>query len=42
MLHNSSQESRVRICEGNSSANTKVSKEGGGGGATDARAEIAL
>lgn len=39
MLHNSSQERGGGICEGNSSANTKVSEEGGG---RDARAEIPL
>lgn len=32
----------MRIREGNSSAKTKVSEEGGGRGATDARAEIPL
>jgi len=33
-------EKRMRICERNSSADTKVSAEGGGGGARDARADI--
>ena len=32
----------VRICERNNSADTKVSEEGGGGGAPGARAEIPL
>ncbi|GAB0181460.1 acid sphingomyelinase-like phosphodiesterase 3b [Grus japonensis] len=32
----------VRRCERNNSADTKVSAEGGGGGAPDARAEIPL
>ena len=35
-------ESGVRLCERNSSADTKVSGEGGGGGAPDAGAEIPL
>ena len=29
----------MRLCERNNSADTKVSEEGGGGGAQDARAE---
>jgi len=37
MLHNSSEERGVRICERNHSADTKVS-EGGGGGAPGTRA----
>ena len=43
-LHNtsSSQKRGVRICERNSPAATKVSEEGGGGGAPGARAEIPL
>jgi len=32
----------VRICEGNNSADTKGSEEGGGGGAPGAGAEIPL
>ena len=32
----------MRICESNSSADTKVREEGGGGGAPGARAEIPL
>ena len=32
----------VRICERNNSADTKVSEEGGGGGAPGTRAEIPL
>ena len=32
----------MRICERNNSADTKVSEEGGGGGAPGARAEIPL
>jgi len=32
----------VRLCERNNSADTKVSEEGGEGGALDARAEISL
>ncbi|CAM9233957.1 unnamed protein product, partial [Bubo scandiacus] len=32
----------VRMCESNSSADTKVSEEGGGGGAPGAGAEIPL
>ena len=35
-------ERRVRIREGNNPADPKVSKEGGGGGAPGARAEIPL
>jgi len=42
LLHNSSWSRGVRICERNSSADTKVSEEGQGGGATGARAEIPL
>ena len=38
----SSQERGVRKCERNNSADTKVSEEGGGGGAPGARAEIPL
>ncbi|CAM9267070.1 unnamed protein product [Bubo scandiacus] len=33
---------RVRMCERNNSADTKISEEGGGGGAPGARAEIPL
>ena len=32
----------MRLCERNNSADIKVSEEGGGGGAQDARAEISL
>ena len=42
LLRNSSWERGVRICERNNSADTKVSKEGGGGGAPGAGAEIPL
>ncbi|KAK4811345.1 hypothetical protein QYF61_027574 [Mycteria americana] len=42
MLHNSSRERGVRICERNNYADTKVSEEGGGGGAPGAGAEIPL
>ncbi|KAK4811167.1 hypothetical protein QYF61_019798 [Mycteria americana] len=39
---NCSQKRGVRLCERNNSADTKVSEEGGGGGAPGARAEIPL
>ncbi|GAB0209984.1 acid sphingomyelinase-like phosphodiesterase 3b [Grus japonensis] len=42
LLHNSSQKRGVRICERNNSADTKVSEEGGGGGAPGTRAKIPL
>jgi len=42
VLHNSSRKRGVRICERNSSADTQVRQEGGGGGALGAGAEIPL
>ncbi|GAB0182127.1 acid sphingomyelinase-like phosphodiesterase 3b [Grus japonensis] len=39
---NSSWKREVRLCERNNSADTKVSEEGGGGGALGTRAEIPL
>ncbi|KAK4810940.1 hypothetical protein QYF61_013348 [Mycteria americana] len=42
LLRNSSWERGVRICERNNSADTKVSEEGGGGGAPGTGAEIPL
>jgi len=39
---NSSQERGVRQCERNNSVDTKVSKQGGGGGTPGARTEIPL
>ena len=42
LLRNGSQKTEVRICERNNSADTKVSEEGGGGGAPGAGAEIPL
>lgn len=41
-MHNSSQERGKGICEGTSSANTKVGEEGGGRCATNSRAETPL
>ncbi|GAB0180870.1 hypothetical protein GRJ2_000552300 [Grus japonensis] len=42
LLHNRSWKREVRRCERNNSADTKVSEEGGRGGAAGARAEIPL
>ncbi|KAK4830727.1 hypothetical protein QYF61_013177 [Mycteria americana] len=42
LLCNSSQKRGVRICERNNSADTKVTEEGGGGGAPGPGAEISL
>ncbi|GAB0190217.1 acid sphingomyelinase-like phosphodiesterase 3b [Grus japonensis] len=42
MLCNSIQDRGVRICERNNSTDTKVSEEGGGGGAPGAGTEIPL
>ncbi|GAB0185750.1 hypothetical protein GRJ2_001040300 [Grus japonensis] len=39
---NCNQKRGVRICERNNSADTRVSADGGGGGASGARAEILL